>query len=417
MIFEKAVPAEARDAYRKDARAGILVGIYTGAIFPFIGFIARDRLHASTSLIALMTAAPFIGSMFALFYANAMEGRAKMPFVVWSGVAARSLFLFSVFAFTPLSFALIVSAAQVIATISGPAYAAVLKEIYPDDQRGRIMAYIRVGLAATTFIATQAVGRMLSGCSIPWLHWKIPPISFRYIFPIAGLFGVASSLTFGTIRTAPVDPNDPANQKVSTLKFLRSTLAIFGEDHNYAWFALSVFTFGFGNLIAAPLYPVFQVDRLHITASQVAMLSNISTVIWMFSYLYWGKYVDMQSPLKAVVVNVLLVSLVPLGYFLATNVWMLIPTAVLSGLTMGGVELSYFNSILYFSREGRESHYQALHSFLLGIRGTIAPFIGAALVGSFRAHHIDVKYVFLISMGLMLLGALLQILGVKKRYQ
>jgi MFS family permease len=406
MFFERAIPAEARDAFRRDSWAGILSGLYTGAIFPFIGFIARDRLHASVTLIGLMTAAPFIGNMFALFYANAMEGRRKMPFFVWSLVIARALFFFVLFAYSPLTFAIIVSVIQIIASVSGPAYAAILKEIYPDEHRGRIMAYIRVGMAFMTFIGTQLAGQLL----------KRHIVGFQVLFPIAGFFGVVSALTFGSIKTAYVDPNHPSNLKVPTHQFLKNTLAIFKEDRNYAWFAMSVFTYGFGNLVAAPLYPVFQVDTLHITAAQVALLANISTVIWMFSYFYWGKYVDMRSPLRAVVINVLLISLVPFVYFMARSVWMLIPAAVITGITMGGVELSYFNSILYFAKEGRESHYQALHAFLLGIRGTIAPFIGAAIVSSFKSGNIDVRYVFLISMALMLLGAALQLVGVKSRY-
>ena len=405
MFFEVAVPEGARDAYRRDAWSGILGGIYTGAIFPFIGFIARDRLHASVALIGLMTAAPFIGNLFALLYANAMEGRRKMPYVVWSRVIARALFLFVLFAGTPLSFALIVTAVQIIATVASPAYPAILREIYPDQHRGRIMAYIRFGLAFTTFASTLLVGRLLQ------------LIDFNYIFPIAGLFGVASALAFGTIRTAPVVPVDPDNGRASTPRFLRSTLAIFKEDRNYTWFAVSVFTFGFGNLMVAPLYPVFQVDRLHITATQVAILSSISTVIWMFSYLYWGRYVDMQSPLKAVVVNILLVSFVPFTYFLARSVWMLLPAAVLTGITMGGVELSYLNCVLRFAKEGRESHYQALHSFLLGIRGTIAPFCGVAIVSIFKTGHVDMRYVFLISMGIMLLGAGLQVVGIRRGHE
>jgi len=406
VFFENAIPKQARDAYRRDARAGMLVGIYTGAIFPFIGYIARDRLHASVEMIGLMTAAPFIGNMFALFYANAMEGRRKMPYVVWSGAIARMLFLFTLFASTPLRFAILVSAIQIIGTVASPAYAAILKEVYPDEQRGRIMAYIRVGLAFTTFASTLIVGQLL----------KRGILDFTHIFPIAGLFGVAAALSFGSIRTAPIDPNHPSNQRTATIRFLRDTLAILREDRNYAWFAMSVFTFGFGNLIVAPLYPVFQVDRLHITAAQVALLSNAATIIWMISYFYWGKYVDMRSPLKAVVVNILMVSLVPLNYFLARNVWMLLPAAVINGLTMGGIELSYFNSILYFAQEGKESQYQALHSFLLGIRGTIGPFVGAAMVSAFTRHNVDVRYAFLVSMAVMLIGALLQVVGVRKRY-
>ena len=407
MIFEKAIPEGARDAYRRDSLAGALLGLYTGAIFPFVGFIARDRLHASVELIGLMTAAPFIGHIFALFWANAMEGRSKMPYVVWSCVIARSLFLFTLFATTPVSFAVLVSVIQIIATVASPAYASVLKEVYPDKHRGRIMAYIRVGLAFTTFVSTLLVGQYL----------KQGTLGYTHIFPIAGLLGVASSLIFGTVKTAPVDPDHPDNQRTSTLEFLRNTLSILREDRNYAWFALSVFVYGFGNLLVAPLYPVFQVDRLHISASQVALLSNIATVLWMASYFYWGKYVDVRSPLRAVVVNVLLISLIPLNYFLARNVWMLIPASIINGLTMGGVELSYFNSILHFAKNGKESQYQALHSFFLGIRGTTAPFIGAWMVTSFRHADVDIKYAFLVSMGLMLLGAAFQIIGVKTKYK
>ncbi len=406
MIFEKAIPEQARDAYRRDCTAGILLGLYTGAVFPFIGYIARDRLHASVELIGLMTAAPFLGNMLALFWANAMEGRPKMPYVVWSCVVARALFLLTIFAVTPVSFAILISVIQIIATVAAPAYASVLKEIYPDEHRGRIMAYIRVGLAFTTFVSTLLVGQLLKRSTLGYTH----------IFPIAGILGVISAFSFGSIKTAPVDPDHPDNQRTSTLEFLRNTLAIFKADRNYSWFALSVFVYGFGNLLVAPLYPVFQVDRLHISAAQVAFLSNTSTVIWMVSYFYWGKYVDVRSPLRAVVVNVLLISLVPLNYFLARNVWMLIPTAVINGLTMGGVELSYFNSILRFAKNGKESQYQALHSFLLGIRGTTAPFIGAWMVTSFRNAHVDTKYAFLVSMALMLLGAIFQLVGVRTKY-
>ena len=406
MFFEKAIPEKARDAYRRDAWAGMLGGIYTGAIFPFVAFIARDQLHASVTLISLMMAAPFIGSMFALFYAHAMEGRRKLPYVVWSTITARALFFFMLFATTPLRFVLIVAAVQAIATIAGPAYSAVLKEIYPDEHRGRIMAYIRVGLAFATFAATLLVGQIL----------KHHVLNFRFVFPIAALIGIMATLSFSTIKTAPVDPDDPDNSRASIIPFLKNTLAIFKEDRDYTWFALSIFVFGFGNMLASPLYPIFQVDRLHISASQVAMLSNVAAVVWMFSYFYWGKYVDIQSPLKATMINVLLICLVPLIYFLAKNVWMLIPAAVVSGVVTSGLELSYFNGILFFAKDGRESHYQALHSFLLGIRGTIAPFCGAAMITLFRGQGIDVKFVFLISMSIMLLGGVLQTVGVKRRY-
>src|SRR5947207_10629707 len=146
MVPGRRVPGEARRAYRLDRLASLLAGLYMGSIFPFVGVIARGQLHAPASVLAFMTAAPFIGNLLALFWAQAMEGRPKLPFVKWSQLAARAAFLLAPFAVTPLRFALVVSAAQILGSVATPAYAAVIKEVYPDDQRGRILSYTRAAL-------------------------------------------------------------------------------------------------------------------------------------------------------------------------------------------------------------------------------------------------------------------------------
>lgn len=411
MFLEKAIPEEARDAYRRDAWGGMLAGLFNGAISPFLGFIARDRLGASELLIGLMSTAPAVGSIFALLYANSMEGKNKMPYVVWPGLIGRGLFVFSLFALTPLAFALIVFFAIGLSSIIGPAYAAVLKEIYPDTNRGQIMGYIRVGMAFMTFASTLIVGTFLQGGNIPFLDITLSPVDFRYLYPIAALLGMMSSLAFGSITTAHVDRNDPANIRVPIFRFLKDTLGILQEDRRYAWFCAAIFLSGFGNLIAIPLYTVFQVDTLHITAGWVALLVNATTVIWMLSYLYWGKHVDARCPLTATMINVIIGALVPLNYFFATKIWMLFPSALFSGIAMAGTELAYFNSILSLAKDGKESRYQALHFFLFGIRGIVAPFAGVALIRS----GMDIKNIFLLSFSMMIVGAFVQLKGIRVR--
>jgi len=165
----------------------VLAGLYTGGIFPFAGVIAREQLHASAFILALMTAAPFLGNLCALFWAQAMEGRPKVPFVKWSQLAARTTFLLALFATTPFRFALILSTAQILGTIATPAYASIIKEVYPDDQRGRIMSYTRAALFSACVLTTFIVG--------PLLKW----ISYRYVFPVVCLFGIAAACVFGRI--------------------------------------------------------------------------------------------------------------------------------------------------------------------------------------------------------------------------
>lgn len=365
--------------------------------------VAREKLHSPDWQIGLISAAPAIGSVFALFWANAMDGKSKMPWAAGSWIIGRVLFLGMLVCYTPLQFTLCVVASQIIVTVSGPAYASIMKDVYPDDNRGRIMSYCRVLLAITMIASTVVVGPLLQ-------H-----VSYRYIFPIGGLAGVISALVFARIKL-PEIPSKKDYKKPPTLQFLKNSFAILVEDRQFAWFAMSVFTYGFGNLLLSPVYPVFAVDRLHISTSQQSILMGIFYVIWTFSYLFWGKYVDVKSPLKCAAISVFINGLVPINYFFATSPWHLVPSYILNGIIGAGIELAYFNAVLRFSDETRVSHYQAIFSCLFGIRGTIAPLIGTAVKGAYDAGGVDYKYMFLMGLVIIWVGGVMQVIGFKTRY-
>jgi len=403
MLNFDAVPKAARDAFRRERTASFIVGIYTGAIFPFIGIVARDRLRAGEFLLGLMAAAPFIGNLFSVLWAKAMEGRPKMPFAVWPWVVGRGAFILMPFAVTPRSFALTVFVSQFLVTIPGPAYAAILKAIYPDDSRGRIMSYCRVAMMVVQILSTVVAGWLLRS-----------PGAYRYIFPIGGLSGVISAIIFSRIEVQ--DP-DQDSTPPKTLDFLLGTFRILIDDRGFRWFALSVFTYGFANLVLSPVYPIFQVDRLHITTFQAGILTNLASILYVLSYLFWGRYVDARSPLKGTLICVFLAGIIPLNYFFSTNVWMLIPSFIVAGIINPGIELSYFNSVLSFAPEGRVSHYQALFASLLGLRGSVAPFIGSVLVRTFNDANWDIRYIFIVTLVVMWAGGFMQLVGVRGKYR
>jgi MFS family permease len=403
------VPHEAREAYRLDRLASVLAGVYLGAIFPFVGVIARERLHADAFVLSLMSAAPFLGNLLALFMARAMEGRAALPFMIWTQIAARSIFFLMIFATTPLRFALIISVAQLVATLSSPAYAAVIKEIYPESERGRIMGYTRAALLTSSVVITFAAGALLE-------H-----ISYQWVFPAAALYGIASSIVFSRVpveTTVEATATGPAEtgrraQVRATLRFLWETFGILRHDRRFRWFALSVFTYGFGNLMLMPVIPIVQVDQLKISTGSIALLANLSQIVAAGAYFYWGRYIDVYSPVKAVVVNIFLNLFIPLCYYFADNLWYLVPAFVLSGITMAGIDLSYFNTVLRLAGEQNAARYQALQSFLLGIRGTIAPFVGGILLNAFRQGGWNIRDLFLIAMAFLAAGFWMQLIGLR----
>lgn len=407
LIFAKHVPAKHRRTYTLDGWTAALSGVYSGCIFagPFYLMVAT-RLGASDMAISMMVAAPFFGNMVALFWANAMEGRPKMPFAVGSWIAGRAILLLMACTVAPFWYAAIIFLSQFIGTAASPAYAAIMKDVYPDEHRGRIMGYVRVLMAAVMIVTTLIVGKVLD----------LNIHSYRLIFPIGGIVGIAAAIVFSRIYTSPPSTHE-IESKGNTLEFLMSSISILVEDRGFRWFALSVCTYGLGSLIVAPVYTIFMVRSLKISNFDAGLLSMITMICWMGAFVFWGRYVDARSPLRATVINVLLAVIVPLNFILAGyfhSIWVLLPQAVIAGITNAGIELSYFNSVLAFSGDRRVSHYQALFYCLLGIRGCLAPILGGVMLEVFNSRDWDLRYLFTGAAAIMIVGAWMQVIGMRR---
>lgn len=391
-IIGRVLSPQVIPAYRWDALAGLLGGIYMGAIFPFVMRIARADLHASRLEISLLMAAPFIGSLLAPLWARQMVGRSKMPFCVYSWTFARALF-FGMFLVTQAwQFVLLIGTAQIIGSISGPAYTSLMKDIYPDEERGRAMGLVRVGAYSALLVVSFIAGHLLDS-----------GVPFRWLFPIAAVIGIAGAWSFSRVPVRESLAPAARQERLSAFRFWLQTVAILKHNGGFRWFAASVMTYGFGNLVAFTLYPLYQVDRLHVTNVQVATLTNAASISSIIAFAYWGHFMDRHGALWTALVNILVQCLMPVVYLFSGAWWHLIPAAIAQGVAGAGIELAYLNVILTLSEEGKEAQYQALHSMLLGVRGTIAPFVAVPILRVLGFHTS-----FVVCLSLMLLGAYMQ---------
>jgi MFS family permease len=386
--------------------AGLCAGAFTGMVFPFLTKIARGDLHASQNAIALMVAAPFIGNLFSPVWARQMEGKDKLPFCLYSWSIARSLLLLMPLAVTGNLFVLLITLLQIVGTVASPAYTSLMRDIYPDSARGRLMGYVRVMAQSAMFLATLITGRLMDS-----------GISYRYLFPLAGVFGIGAALAFRHVRALPVPTvadkrhGNPITQPVPAdgrNTFLYQTISILKHNHAYRYFALSVFIYGFANLMMQPLYGLYQVDILHISSTQIANLTNIGSLCAIAGAFFWGRFMDKRGAPMTVMCSIVLIAIIPIIYLFTRRVEALFVASVLSGLGFAGIELSYLASILLYAERERTAQYQSLHSLLLGIRGVIAPLLAVPLVKMF-----GYPVVFWGAFGVMLVGAYLQGLAVR----
>jgi hypothetical protein len=100
---------------------------------------------------------------------------------------------------------------------------------------------------------------------------------------------------------------------------------------------------------------------------------------------------------------------VPLGYFVSPSYWTLLPVAVVAGIAQASGDITYFTNVVQLAPRDRLADYAAAQSFLLGIRGTLAPFAASFLLGLYEP-----RLVLLVGMAFMVAGTVLMFGAVRE---
>lgn len=376
MIFQRRLPDWIQETYRYHALAGFFWGLFFGFLIGFIPVVAR-RINATPSQIAFITSAPFLGYLFTFLWAPLTERRRKMSAFLLPRLISRLILFSLAFTFSPLPYTLLVFLFWIVQSMAEPPYAAIVEEIYPREIRGRILGYISlVGGGALIFSS------FLGG-------WLLDHFGQKISFSLGTIFGLLDLFSFQKIRVES-DGNPSSRGKIS-LSF-KEVWTILSRDREYLRWSLIYFLFGFGNLMAMPLYPIFLVDILRLSNTSIGKLAALTSLAGLFAPLWWGKLIDREGSLKLIPLAIFLASLSPLIHSLAQNICWLILAAFPSGFVSGGLYFLWLGSILHFAPRGKIQTYTGIQTTLMGMRGVIAPFVGIILTG-----FLGIRWVFLIS--------------------
>ncbi len=389
------LPKPVRRALKWDAVSAAIGGLSSGALFPFLGVILRRDLHASAYLIATLGASFAMGNLFNPLMAHHIRNRVKLPYAVWPPVVGRACFLLMPLARVAPTFAAITVVGCAFGSLAAPAYAAVIRDAYPVEQRGRLMGLVRV-----LFVGGSMVGSLVGGVALRYM-------SYRWFFPLAALVGVIGVSAFSRIGI-PAAPEEPAAPQARMLDSFRAVSA----NRLFGLYSTAFFLHGFGNLLLVPVLPVFQVDVLHITTQWVSYLSTTAAGLSMLGYLYWGRLLDRRGPFQLLLYVVCVMAIMPLTYFLAGTVSVLLIAAAAQGFAVAGGDLGYVNASMRFARRDLVVSYAAVFSFLQAVRGIPGPFIGAALT-----EWLGPRPVFLIALVLLAAAATMASVGMKASKQ
>jgi MFS family permease len=355
-----------RDTFKKDLLSTIFVGVFLATTSPFFGVIARRQFSASPFHLSIISSSAGIGQIFTFYWGYIVRSRKdKMKMVVIPGALARGVFLFTPLVSSITVFLLLILLYQVISYISTPAYVEVIKFMYPDIVRARLMGIVRMVNNLVVITVTPVAGHLISS------------IGFKWTFFLGAIFGIISSVIFSTIKIK----QDYTAPNVSYIP-IKSILAIPFLDRRFGSYLAIFFMYGLGNWLSNPIYPIVLVDKLQATSLQVGFISTISSGLSAISYIFWGRFIDRGNPVYVLALVFLLDFLIPLGYLLASIKPMylfIVLSAVVSGIANAGIDLGVMNTILRIAPSTEIASYMALHSTFVGIRGILGPFLGATL--------------------------------------
>jgi len=392
MSFFEPIPEEVRPTYVRLLSWALLRAPVIALISDLAALIAVKSLGAPAWEVALLTAAPPLGNLLAIFWSQRVaRSPHKIRYFFWPELATSFALIFVGFTRSPHTYT---AGLWIFLLFRAPlvlAHSSVLRTNYPAQYRSWLLA--RALAISQILVATAGLtfGHLL----------ELDPTMYRLLFPLAGCCGLLGAFQVRRIR---LKPNGNGNGAADYS--LRRIWRVLREDDRFRRYEFSFSLFGFANIMTLPILPLFLEGELGIRYGEAGLvLVTIPMIIDILMLPLWGKMCDRKNPLVMRAVFNFVFAVGPLIYSLSTALWMFALGRTVIGFVQGGSGLVWILGINYYARSEDVPVYMGIHQSLTGIRGLVAPFVGIWIARYFNSY----RAVFLAAFLLMNCGTLVMI--------
>ena len=330
--------------------------------------IAIEVFNAPNEIKSLIAAANPIGLLITPL---------TLGFFVWLNrpaniVASNLLFLSglcvaaSAFSQDLHTYLILIILSAVFGTQSLPMMAHIYAENYPPNKRGTYFSTSFMFSVASTLIFSLAFGWLLD-------------LDISFFTVVLGVLSLASFLSGISMRRMP----SSSIHQGSTQNPIRNLGYAF-TDWKFGIMLLSWMFLGIGNLMANPLRIEYLLKPDYGIAASISLVSFITlglpAICRFFSAKVWGILFDrIDFMILRMWING--IQMVSIWIFFSTqSIWVLAFASGMNGVAMGGGTLSWNLWVTKFAPKERTAAYMSVHTFLTGIRGFAAPFLGFYLI-------------------------------------
>jgi hypothetical protein len=197
----------------------------------------------------------------------------------------------------------------------------------------------------------------------------------------------------------------------SDLFSLASFRKVLASDPDYRRFMLWMAVYGAGNLMVTGQLVILFTDRLQLPAAQqVAILTIVPLLCMPLFTPMWARMFDaghvVQFRARQCWVVVAAIATVIIAVFLRSH-WLLWCSAVLFGISTAGANLGWNLGHNDFASLGKVQQYMGVHVTLTGMRGLLAPPLGAVIYTLLERWAPGAgRYALLLPLGMCLAGAI-----------
>jgi Major Facilitator Superfamily len=354
------------------------------AIFNMLPFILYKDLHATPLQVTMIIILKPAVSIFALYWSMLIEKRKDrlISNLIWARAISHVPFFFFPFIDNPWFFIFAFGLYMMLARGTVPAWMEVLKLNIPGVSREKVFAYG----SALSYIGGAVIPFALGGIMDTYFE------SWRWIFPATALISLGAIPFKKRILIkldGHVENQGPSSisWKQQILKPWKSAWELVQRRPDFTRYQLGFMLGGSGLIIMQPALPVFFVDQLHLTYTDLAVaLTLCKGAGFVLTSSAWAKLMGKIDIYRFNSLVTLLAFAFPFCLIAAQwDLSWLFGGYLLYGIMQAGSEMSWNLSGPLFSKDEDSSVYSSLNVMTVGLRGCFVPIIGSLFLYQFDA--------------------------------
>ena len=379
-----------RLTYRHERWRCVCAGILETAGNTFLLLLAVRYFHAGAIVKALVAGGGSVGLLLSPVAVHLTQ-RLGWP----STLAASRLLLLGVVAcltaaVCPRAAGWLYAPACVLALTSASAVIPLLTQVYQDnypaDQRGRLYSRAFMLRIAAAVAFGFVGGQWLEPG--PWVQSHYPALTHAVEqFPdrfriLVAFFAIALAVASWAVRRIPSRPlrHQPGTHPLAGLRFIRT-------DRWFRQALIAWMLMGFANLAMLPMRVEYLGNPrygLTKTAAEIALLTLvIPNAARLVLSPIWGWLFDRMNFFGLRIVLNVGFALGIATFFTSNSETGLVVAAVIYGISNAGGDVAWGLWVTKFAPPDHVAEYMAVHTFMTGIRGVLAPFVAFQVVQHF----------------------------------